>query len=283
MAAVSNDQSRAIVTDIDEKPQQPDVFRWTCQRGHHKSTHISHGRNPTEIAQMADLFSSLSTAQLVKVFNAATGGSVKRFETRSKALGRTRAACDNVGMTPDQALRIAGIETPSPVQEAIEAEDESQDPPAEVTGWTPEYQAHLEQMVAEQEAEPPGYDESTNPSNGWRAPEIPQIPVEKKRDTYGYVRRVAKPKMIASQPVTAESTAGVRATVAAKGSPPKMTVLLDLLKREEGATRSEMQIAMGWKSPPAKYHKQAAERAGLSLVKITRPDGAKALSRGVIT
>jgi hypothetical protein len=58
---------------------------------------------------MTDTLSSLKTSDLVKVFNAATGGSVKKFETRGRGLGRTRVALDQAGMTLDQALIAAGL------------------------------------------------------------------------------------------------------------------------------------------------------------------------------
>jgi len=67
---------------------------------------------------MTDALSSLKTSDLVKVYNAATGGSVKRFATQAVGLKRTRAAVEQAGLAVDQAIRVAGLDMPFAVEDA---------------------------------------------------------------------------------------------------------------------------------------------------------------------
>lgn len=245
------------------------------------------------------MITTLSAAQLVRVYNAVTDGKpVKKFESQPRALERTQAELARMGVTSAEAMARAGFQVPA----KDEAPDRAAEPYIDRHGAEhldpPHRKRRLEAAIhARVAAAAPG---PVNLLTGDTLPRKQSYATDPTRKAEGdpakaarkVARKAAAPLRAARKAADAAKAAPATAAPA-RISPPalrharkgaarsneRLPQVVEALRAREGATLAELTQVAGWSAPFELANLRiAAKKMGFKFEALT--DGAYRIVEG---
>jgi hypothetical protein len=218
----------------------------------------------TSADELAELVADWPMSRLVETWNSIAGvNPVTKFTNRKVAAERIWKALQTLGESPKPAAPEPVAEEPAPAPEAPVEAIEASTQPVEAAGEQPALpQEAVEPAAPQVEPEPPIAPAEALASAGEQTPDVAPAEAESGKKA-GRAKKATKVPKVAKAP---KSESGPR-----EGS--KTAQVVEMLKREGGATLAEIMTKMGWQKHTVRGFMAGAMKKAGYTVESFKPEG----------